>query len=153
RYGFIGEFPAVSNRALVTRLTALPLTTTHPTRSSCLRPPHPNARLGILGHARAHRFRTRPALPSAPRPPARPPPRAQIPSPNLCPCHRVADGPRRPARINGRLRSGGGAADARGLSGYLVRRCRCPRIVRAVRLFLQKHHTMQKSPLAAVRKR
>ena len=38
-------------------------------RSSCLRPPHPNARLGILGHARAHRFRARPALPSAPRPP------------------------------------------------------------------------------------
>ena len=47
-------------------------------RSSCLRPPHPNARLGILGHARAHRFRARPALPSAPRPPARPPPRARV---------------------------------------------------------------------------
>src|SRR5262249_17144460 len=29
---------------------------------------HSNARLGILGHARAHRLRTRPALPSAPRP-------------------------------------------------------------------------------------
>ena len=29
---------------------------------------HPNARLGILGHARAHRFRARTALPSAPRP-------------------------------------------------------------------------------------
>ena len=47
-------------------------------RSSCLRPPHPNARLGILGHSRAHRFRARPALPSAPRPPARPPPRARV---------------------------------------------------------------------------
>jgi len=28
-------------------------------------PPHPTARLGILGHARAHRFRSRPALPRA----------------------------------------------------------------------------------------
>src|SRR5215831_17298765 len=38
---------------------------------------HPNARGYILGHARAHRFRTRPALLSAPRPPARPPARAR----------------------------------------------------------------------------
>jgi len=45
-------------------------------RSSCLRPPHPNARLGILGHTR-DQLRSRPALPSAPRPPARPPPRAR----------------------------------------------------------------------------
>jgi len=43
----------------------------HPRVSSCLRPPQTNARLGILGHARAHRLRARPALPSAPPPPAR----------------------------------------------------------------------------------
>src|SRR5262249_7250292 len=35
--------------------------------------------------------------------------------PNLCPCHCVADCPRRRARINGRPRSGGG--DAQGISG------------------------------------